>query len=93
MFKHLLYIGFISFFIMGCSDDDQIVAIEPVSQVSVDLLQVPYQTLSEYGFFEEALSELTPTFGVLPYEPISSLFSNYAKKSRFIWLPSGTIGT
>ena len=78
----------------SCSNEDDAgyIDIEPVSQVTVDLLQVPYLKLSEYHFFDDSLSELAPSYGVLPYEPISSLFSNYAKKSRFVWLPSGTIG-
>ena len=95
MLKRFLYFGLICLLCASCSNEDDAgyVTIEPVSEVTVDLLQVPYPTLSEYHFFEDTLSELAPTFGVLPYEPISSLFSNYAHKSRFVWLPSGTIGT
>ena len=95
MLKHVLYIALSFFLCASCSNEDDAgyITVEPISVVTLDLLQVPYPTLSEYRFFEETLSELTPTFGVLPYEPISSLFSNYAHKSRFVWLPSGTIGT
>jgi uncharacterized repeat protein (TIGR03806 family) len=31
-----------------------------------------------------------PALNVLPYEPISSLFSDYAHKKRFVWMPNGT---
>ena len=92
--RQFLYIALFCVLLASCSsDDDSYIPQTPVSQVTVDLLQVPYPTLSEYGFFNDTLSDLKPTTGVLPYEPISSLFSNYAKKSRFIWLPDGTIGT
>jgi len=92
--KQFLYIALFCVLLASCSsDDDSYIPVAPVSQVTVDLLQVPYPTLSEYGFFDDTLSDLKPTTGVLPYEPISSLFSNYAKKSRFIWLPDGSIGT
>ncbi len=43
--------------------------------------------LSEYGFFEGNLAELNPTENVIPYELNSPLFSDYAKKQRFIQLP------
>ncbi len=56
----------------------------------LDLSLLPYPTLSEYGFFVGDLKELSPTTGVLPYELNSPLFSNYAEKSRFIFLPEGT---
>lgn len=92
--RQFLYIALFCVLLASCSsDDDSYIPLAPVSQVTVDLLQVPYPTLSEYGFFDDTLSDLKPTTGVLPYEPISSLFSNYAKKSRFIWLPDGSIGT
>ncbi|MGV3697429.1 hypothetical protein [Flavobacterium sp.] len=34
-----------------------------------------------------------PSLNVLPYEPASSLFSDYAHKKRFVWMPSGTKAT
>jgi len=45
--------------------------------------------LSEYGFFEGNLADLQPAERVLPYELNSPLFSDYAKKARFIYLPEG----
>lgn len=61
----------------------------PVSGVAYTIDQEPYQSLSEYLFFETPLNELIPTFGVIPYELISSLFTDYAHKKRFIWMPAG----
>ncbi|MCB0457867.1 MAG: hypothetical protein KDC91_08995, partial [Flavobacteriaceae bacterium] len=50
---------------------------------------VPYPTLSEYNFFEGDLANHEPVYGVLPYEPISTLFTDYAHKKRFVWMPYG----
>lgn len=65
----------------------------PVSPVVVDLTQVPYQKLSDYHFFEGALKDQKPSLNVLPYQPASSLFSDYAHKKRFVWMPEGTKAT
>ncbi|MBN3522106.1 hypothetical protein JYB62_19035 [Algoriphagus lutimaris] len=48
----------------------------------------PYQRLSTYGFFEGEMKELQPSSSILPYEPASSLFTDYALKSRFIAIPA-----
>jgi uncharacterized repeat protein (TIGR03806 family) len=50
----------------------------------------PYETLSEYNFFGGALADLSPINGVLPYDLNSPLFSDYAHKARFVWMPEGT---
>ena len=44
--------------------------------------------LSDYGFFEDLNAQI-PTKGVLPYELITPLFSDYADKLRFIYMPEG----
>jgi len=64
---------------------------EPVilSPNDIDFAQVPYKTLSEYGFFQGTLRDLIPSDRVLLYEPVSQLFSDYAHKSRFVWMPEG----
>ncbi len=45
--------------------------------------------LSDYGLFTGDLKNQTPTAGVTPYELISPLFSDYARKLRFVQLPTG----
>ncbi|WP_435677831.1 hypothetical protein [Patiriisocius sp.] len=79
------------FVFSSCGDDDEtyvpIIDPPPVSEVNVDLQSVPYPKLSEYNFFEGTISELNERFDVIPYEPISSLFSDYAHKKRFLWMP------
>jgi uncharacterized repeat protein (TIGR03806 family) len=61
----------------------------PVSPVVFDPAQVPYTQLSQYNFFQGDMAELDPVHGVLPYDVISPLFTDYAKKQRFIWMAAG----
>lgn len=58
--------------------------------VTVDLDQVPYPTLSQYNFFVGAMAAHQPNAGVLPYDVITPLFSDYAHKFRFVWMPPGS---
>jgi uncharacterized repeat protein (TIGR03806 family) len=60
------------------------------SPVKFDLTQVPFPKLSDYHFFVGELKNQTPAYAVLPYQPASSLFSDYAHKKRFVWLPKNT---
>ena len=45
--------------------------------------------LSDFGFFQEPLSELKPGEQLLPYALKMPLFSDYAEKSRFVHIPDG----
>ncbi len=45
--------------------------------------------LSDYRFFRGSLSDLVPAEGVMPYDLNTSLFSDYAHKSRFVKMPEG----
>ncbi|SFB55223.1 SO2930 family diheme c-type cytochrome [Algoriphagus aquimarinus] len=49
----------------------------------------PYGRLSTYGFFSGELNQLNPSDEVILYKPASSLFTDYALKSRFIFFPEG----
>ena len=69
------------------------ITITAVAIVSADLSQVPYPKLSDYHFFIGDIKKLNPSLNVLPYEPASSLFTDYALKKRFIWMPSGVQAT
>ncbi len=97
MFKNYIKFLFVLVtltFVLSCGNDDSYVPLIPdpeqVSPVVFNIDQVPYQTLSEYHFFEESMKDLNPVYGVLPYDLISPLFSDYAQKKRFVWMPSGT---
>ena len=45
--------------------------------------------LSQYDFFSGNLSDLEPNEDVFPYTLNTPLFSNYAYKKRFVYLPNG----
>ena len=49
----------------------------------------PYRRLSTYGFFDGELASLSPNESIIPYQPASSLFTDYALKSRFAYIPEG----
>lgn len=51
---------------------------------------VPYPNLSDYHFFEGDMAILEPASGLIPYDLITPLFSDYAKKKRFVWMMEGS---
>ncbi len=57
------------------------------SPVNYNLQEMPYANLSDYNFFQGEMKNLVPVYGVLPYELINPLFTDYAKKNRFVWMP------
>jgi uncharacterized repeat protein (TIGR03806 family) len=82
----------IVFVFNSCASDDDYVAIE-TSPVILNLAEVPYAKLSDYKFFNGEIKNQSPSYGVIPYKPASELFTDYAKKNRFVWLPNGTKAT
>jgi uncharacterized repeat protein (TIGR03806 family) len=53
--------------------------------------QVAYkERLSDYGFFDGDIKNQKPAVSVMPYALNAPLFSDYAKKLRFVKLPNGT---
>lgn len=95
--KLFLLLLFLALFSCGTDDSNNSgyvpIPEDPVSPVTVDLTQIPYTNLSSYKFFEGDMKNQVPSLDVIPYEPASSLFSDYAHKKRFIWLPKGTQAT
>jgi uncharacterized repeat protein (TIGR03806 family) len=77
----------------SCSNSDDAEQYAPVSPVVVDLSQVPYPKLSDYKFFTGDMKDQVPALGLLPFAPASVLFSDYAHKKRFVWMPSGLKAT
>lgn len=63
--------------------------VQPGEPVRFDLAEVPYPSLSAYRFFTGDLADLRPNAGVLPFAPINTLFTDYAHKNRFVWMPEG----
>lgn len=90
-------IYYLLFFCIGliftsCSSDNDVLPQE-VSPVVLDLKTIPFEKLSDYNLFKSPISDMNPVYGVVPYEPVSSLFSDYASKKRFIWMPDGVSAT
>lgn len=84
---------FIYLFALSSCKPDNDSDYEEVSPVVVDLSSVPYPKLSDYKFFKGELKSLEPAYGVLPYDLNSSLFTDYAHKKRFLWMPKGVKAT
>lgn len=80
--------------LVSCKNDD-LVPVDPNQGVflNFDINELPYSKLSTYGFFTGELKNMIPVNKVIPYEPASSLFTDYALKKRFIWMPQGTKAT
>ena len=92
----LTIITFALFLACNKNDDEVYTPVQaPVSVkvVNVDLTTVPYAKLSDYNFFSGDLKNQIPAENVIPYEPASSLFTDYAKKKRFVWLPKNQKAT
>lgn len=83
----LILYSFCMLFFYSCNSDENYTSIE--SPVVMDLTQVPYVKLSDYKFFEGEIKNQNPSYGVLPYKPESELFTDYAQKKRFVWMPIG----
>jgi uncharacterized repeat protein (TIGR03806 family) len=69
------------------------ITINALPIVNLDLTQVPFPTLSSYRFFVGAMKNQIPSLNLIPFAPASSLFSDYAHKKRFVWMPLGSKAT
>ncbi|MBX2972507.1 MAG: hypothetical protein KF797_05350 [Flavobacteriales bacterium] len=81
--------------LLACTREDlgPIAADDDPERLVLDVDQLPFQTLSEYRFFKGPMALHRPVPGVLPYEPINTLFTDYAHKLRFVWMPRGAQAT
>ncbi|HUH04887.1 MAG TPA: SO2930 family diheme c-type cytochrome [Kofleriaceae bacterium] len=69
--------------------DAEVCAVSDGTAVAFDLDEPACTTLSSYKFFVGAGDTLAPNDGVEPYDLNTALFSDYALKQRFVWLPDG----
>ena len=51
---------------------------------------LPHDKLSAYGFFKGEMKDQQPVTGVIPYKLSTPLFSDYAEKLRFVYMPEGS---
>lgn len=95
-FKTLFTYLFLSVWLINCSGDDAPIIIDDdddpieVSPVVYEINADPHPKLSDYNFFKSPMSDQDPVYGVLPFQPASQLFTDYAKKERFVWMPENS---
>ena len=73
--------------VASCSKDDES-PCDP-NKPCVVLDDIPYDNLSEYNFFTGNMADWQPNERVLPYDLNTPLFTDYALKQRFIYVPEG----
>lgn len=93
-YKHIVHLLLaIGLFAAACKKEEEITPVEesdtPNDGVIISESQFPFQNLSDYQFFTGALVDQTPNEGVYPYRTTSKLFTDYAKKKRFVYVPGG----
>ncbi len=59
----------------------------------IDFNKLPLKSLEEYGLLKGNLQELNANTDVLEYEPIAPLFTDYAHKLRYVWMPKNSAAT
>ena len=64
--------------------------VSAIQETAIDVSGYGLAKLSEYGFFSGNMVDLIPVEGILPYDLITPLFSDYAQKARFLKIPEGT---
>lgn len=95
---HIITFTILSILFYNCNNNDDQGIIDttddytevPTTPVVIDLNSVPYAKLSDYHLFEGNIKDMKPSLGVHPYNLASQLFTDYASKKRFVWMPTGT---
>ena len=78
------------FLLIACQEErSQEKAGEAKLETEIADGKYPYKRLSTYGFFSGEINALKPVEGVILYQPASSLFTDYALKTRFVHFPEG----
>jgi uncharacterized repeat protein (TIGR03806 family) len=79
-------------FFCAVSTSTTLIFLAGCTQAPVKLfLQEPFpENLSDWRLFVRNHGSLQPNHGVLPYDLNTPLFSDYAAKYRFVWMPPGT---
>lgn len=62
------------------------------ADITVNIGEEALKELSGYNLFKGNMADLTPNGRLLPYTLITPLFSDYAEKARFVWVPEGKQG-
>lgn len=84
------FMAFFGILAISCQQEEKQAERKPiVLEEEIADGSYPYKRLSTYGFFEGEVNELKPAENVILYQPASSLFTDYAWKSRFVFFPDG----
>lgn len=78
----VLFAGGMAAYIAGCRGGAD-------GPVMLDVAAKPFELLSQYHFFKGNTHDLKPNARLLPYDLNSPLFTDYAHKARFIYMPDG----
>ena len=93
MFILRLFFVFPVFFtLLKCNSKEKIIPLAKKRTLITPIISQKInekQFLSQYEFFKGKLKDLKPNNNVYPYSLNTPLFSNYAFKKRFIYLPEG----
>ncbi|MCB0770797.1 MAG: hypothetical protein KDC00_10380 [Flavobacteriales bacterium] len=93
MKKFVLFLFALAIVLIACRKeelhDTSSATFDDADRLVLDVNEFPYQFLSSYRFFKGPMAEQRPVAGVLPYVPITPLFTDYAHKHRFVWMPAG----
>lgn len=75
--------------LIACNkDDDPIIEEMRIQERLFELPNEPFPNLSQYGFFVgQNMFDLEPHPTLIPYALPTELFSNYAKKIRYVYMP------
>ncbi|MEO9964316.1 MAG: SO2930 family diheme c-type cytochrome [Reichenbachiella sp.] len=65
------------------------IGVDQTITEQIQYARIGLTKLSDYGFYVGKLSDLTPSSKVFPYDLNTPLFTDYAEKKRFIFLPEG----
>lgn len=90
LIKSMNKIGLIIFFFSVLTFGLAFKSCTSNSSKAINLSNGPFQKLSEYNFFGGDIKDLNPNQRILAYDLNTPLFSDYAHKARFVWLPEGT---
>lgn len=81
----------ISLTITSCDPQDN--GYTEIPQLSVSIGDAPHPKLSDYNFFKGDIKLQIPSDEILPFAPLSTLFTDYAKKKRFVYIPKNAQAT
>ncbi len=62
---------------------------ESTGAIAIPVEGKPARMISEYNLFRDPQRQI-PNAGLLPYDMNTPLFTDYAAKHRFVWMPAGT---